>query len=232
MSEERTEQPATSGGAISPGDIQKQEFGVSRFGGYRMRDVDEFLDRLTESTEALLAENERLRAGGAPIVGTSDLDEVNRQADEILQRAREQAARIIGEASASATPAISDGGADRPAVDAFLHQERAFLQSLAGLVQGHAESVKAMARKTRQPAPTEATEPVATEAIEATTPTTREPEPREQDVVTDAVAPEAEDTGDETVVIEVPQPATTPGGDRDPDAGDPSLKKLFWGDDR
>ena len=180
MSEERTEQPATSGGAISPGDIQKQEFGVSRFGGYRMRDVDEFLDRLTESTEALVAENERLRAGGAPIVGTSDLDEVNRQADEILQRAREQAARIIAEASAGATPAVSEGGADRPAVDAFLHQERAFLQSLAGLVQGHAESVKAMARKTRQPAQAEATEPVATEAIEATTPMTSEPEPPEE----------------------------------------------------
>ena len=239
MSEERTEQPAASGGAISPGDIQKQEFGVSRFGGYRMRDVDEFLDRLTESTEALVAENERLRAGGAPIVGTSDLDEVNRQADEILQRAREQAARIIGEASASATPAISEGGADRPAVDAFLHQERAFLQSLAGLVQGHAESVKAMARKTRQPAQ-DATEPAATEAVEATTPMAREPEeqpeppeePRKEEVVTEAIVPEAEDTGDETVVIQVPQPATTPGGDRDPDAGDPSLKKLFWGDDR
>lgn len=240
MSEERTEQPATSGGAISPGDIQKQEFGVSRFGGYRMRDVDEFLDRLTESTEALVAENERLRAGGAPIVGTSDLDEVNRQADEILQRAREQAARIIAEASAVATPAVSEGATDRPAVDAFLHQERAFLQSLAGLVQGHAESVKAMARKTRQPAPTaqEATQPVATEAIEATTPMTREPEPPEEteqrggDVVTDVAAPMEEGTGDETVVIEVPQPATTPGGDRDPDAGDPSLKKLFWGEDR
>ncbi len=239
MSEERTEQPATSGGAISPGDIQKQEFGVSRFGGYRMRDVDEFLDRLTESTEALVAENERLRAGGAPIVGTSDLDEVNRQADEILQRAREQAARIIAEASAVATPAVSEGAADRPAVDAFLHQERAFLQSLAGLVQGHAESVKAMARKTRQPAPAqEATEPVATEAIEATSPMTHEPEPPEEpeqrggDVVTELAAPMEEETGDETVVIEVPQPATTPGGDRDPDAGDPSLKKLFWGEDR
>jgi DivIVA domain-containing protein len=234
MSEERTEQPATGGGAISPGEIQKQEFGVSRFGGYRMRDVDEFLDRLTESTEALLAENERLRAGGAPIVGTSDLDEVNRQADEILQRAREQAARIVAEASASAAPTVSDGAAERPAVDAFLHQERAFLQSLAGLVQGHAESVKAMARKTRQPATMieEATEPVVTEAIEATTPMTREPDPREDDVVTEAVTPEAEDAGDETVVIEVPQPATTPGGDRDPDAGDPSLKKLFWGEDR
>ena len=233
MSEERTEQPATSGGSISPGDIQKQEFGVSRFGGYRMRDVDEFLDRLTESTEALVAENERLRAGGAPIVGTSDLDEVNRQADEILQRAREQAARIVAEATASATPAVSDGDAGRPAVDAFLHQERAFLQSLAGLVQGHAESVKAMARKTRQPGPAaqEATAPAVTEAIGTTTPMTHEPDPRvDEDIVTEAVAPEAKDTGDDTVVI--PQHATTPGGDRDPDAGDPSLKKLFWGDDR
>jgi len=100
--------------------------------------------------------------------------------------------------------------------------------------------VMAMARKTRQRAQ-EATEPVATEASGATTPMTREPEeqpePREEEVVTEAVVPEAvvpeaEDTGDETVVIEVPQPATTPGGDRDPDAGDPSLKKLFWGDDR
>ena len=42
-----------------------------------------------------------------------------------------------------------------------------------------------------------------------------------------------EGTGDETVVIEVPQPATTPGGAiASPDAGDPSLKKLFWGEER
>ena len=240
MTDERMETPA--GAPISPADIQKQEFGVSRFGGYRMRDVDEFLDRLTASTESLVAENERLRSGVAPIVGTSDLDDVNRQADEILQRAREQAARIVAEAKANATPTAAEGTADRPAVDAFLQQERAFLQNLASLVQGHAESVKAMARKTRQPAQ-EATEPVATEAIEATTPMTREPEPpaksepggggpRDEDVVTEVAAPMEEGTGDETVVIEVPQPATTPGGDRDPDAGDPSLKKLFWGEDR
>ena len=40
----------TTGATITPADIQRQEFGVSRFGGYRMRDVDEFLDRLTAST--------------------------------------------------------------------------------------------------------------------------------------------------------------------------------------
>jgi len=234
-------------GSISPADIQKQEFGVSRFGGYRMRDVDEFLDRLTASTESLVAENERLRSGAAPIVGTSDLDDVNRQADEILQRAREQAARIVAEANANTTPTAAEGSADRPAVDAFLQQERAFLQNLAGLVQGHAESVKAMARKTRQPAAAataQATTPIqedATEqperpahaAAEEPAPATQEQDDRSgRHTDTEPISAGAGDAGDETVVIEVPQPATTPGGDRDADGGDPSLKKLFWGEGR
>src|SRR3954464_5440178 len=113
MTDGQAEAPG-AGAPITPAEIQKQEFGVSRFGGYRMRDVDEFLDRLTASTEALVAEKEGLRAGGAPIMGTSDLDEVNRQADEILQRAREQAARIVAEANAHATPAAGGGENDPP----------------------------------------------------------------------------------------------------------------------
>jgi len=245
MTDEPQEAPA-AGAPISPADIQKQEFGVSRFGGYRMRDVDEFLDRLTASTEALLAENERLRAGGAPIMGTSDLDEVNRQADEILQRAREQAARIVAEANASATPPAGEGTADRPAVDAFLHQERAFLQNLAGLVQGHAESVKAMARKTRQPSDMQtapAPDPAATEPMmadegsdtqraERAEPATTRDQPATREADPEQIAAGAGEGGDETVVIEVPQPAGTPSGDRESDSGDPSLKKLFWGEER
>jgi DivIVA domain-containing protein len=248
MTDERTEAP--TGAPITPADIQKQEFGVSRFGGYRMRDVDEFLDRLTASTETLLTENERLRAGGSPIMGTSDLDEVNRQADEILQRAREQASRIVAEANAQATPAAGEGTADRPAVDAFLHQERAFLQNLAGLVQGHAESVKAMARKTRQPGDEASAAATSTETsaggsgAQTSSPNEesrtddeadRAAPSREQDrreAETDAVSAGAGDAGDETVVIEVPQPAPTPGGDREAESGDPSLKKLFWGEER
>ena len=241
MTDERMETPA--GAPISPAEIQKQEFGVSRFGGYRMRDVDEFLDRLTASTESLIAENERLRSGVAPIVGTSDLDDVNRQADEILQRAREQAARIVAEANANATPTAPEGTADRPAVDAFLQQERAFLQNLAGLVQGHAESVKAMARKTRQS--TVAAAPSSAPSEASTSSENRQPEhaataepstdAQEEDNEgrhADAVSAGAGDTGDETVVIEVPQAAPTPGGDRDVEGGDPSLKKLFWGEER
>ena len=91
----------------------------------------------------------------SPIVGTSDLDEVNRQADEIVQRARDEAARIVAEANeqaagvAGGATTVAATGADRAAVDAFLTRERDFLQSLAALVQGHAEAVKAMAKKAR-----------------------------------------------------------------------------------
>ncbi len=197
--------PGPTGAAITPADIQRQEFGVSRFGGYRMRDVDEFLDRLTASTEAIIAENERIRAGGAPIVGTSDLDDVNRQADEIVQRARDEAARIVAEANehaaalAGGATLVAGTGADRAAVDAFLTRERDFLQSLATLVQGHAEAVKAMARKARSAAPAPAP-PV--------------PAP---------VTPR-----DEPVRVDEPQHAAA--GDREGD-GDPSLRQLFWGEE-
>jgi DivIVA domain-containing protein len=227
---------------VTPEDIQRQEFGVSRFGGYRMRDVDEFLDRLTTSTQALVAENERLRAGGGPIVGAADLDDVNRQADEIIQRAREEAARIVAEASAGA-PATP---ADRAAVDAFLSQERDFLQELAVLVQGHAETVKAMARRSRQPAVTVAADDAAAGADDADgepAAATAETEPQgsaTEDVVdvTDADQPtrvdmppasgptdRAEDDAPAT-------PRTPPARAADGGAeGDPSLRALFWGDD-
>ena len=208
----------TGGQVISPADIQRQEFGVSRFGGYRMRDVDEFLDRLTESTQAIVAENERLRAGAGPILGTPDLDEVNRQAEEIVQRARDEAARITSEAaqgSGSATIAPTDRGA----VDAFLTQERDFLQSLAALVQGHAETVKGMAKKARQ-AP-EAQIPPPEAAAEAAPAASAPPS---------ASAPTVSATEEEPVRVDEPQPAVSGGGDRDPE-GDPSLKQLFWGDE-
>jgi DivIVA domain-containing protein len=219
--------PDPTGAAITPADIQRQEFGVSRFGGYRMRDVDEFLDRLTASTEAIIAENERIRAGGSPIVGTSDLDDVNRQADEIVQRARDEAARIVAEANehpaalAGGATVVAGSGADRAAVDAFLTRERDFLQSLATLVQGHAEAVKAMARKARSAAPAPA--PAANPA--ATAPQTPVAVPEAAPAPT---APVPATPPDEPVRVDEPQHAAA--GDREGD-GDPSLRQLFWGEE-
>ena len=216
---------------VTPEEIQHQEFGVSRFGGYRMRDVDEFLDTLTASTQSLLAENERLRSGGGPILGTPDLDEVNRQADEILQRARTEAARIVADASAQAG-APPAAPADRGAVDAFLTQERDFLQNLATLVQTHAETVKAMARRTRQAAVENPPPPAAHDAEAVVDVSDAAAEPTKVDLPPAAPAPDTDQRPEPEASEPTPQrrePPARPEGEAV--EGDPSLRALFWGDD-
>ena len=90
-----TGMPAST--AVTAADIQPKEFSVSRFGGYRMRDVDEFLDQITESMTKLADENERLRSANGLCpprrpIGAPDLVDTSRQADEIIERARAEAA--------------------------------------------------------------------------------------------------------------------------------------------
>jgi DivIVA domain-containing protein len=208
-------------------DIQQKEFRVSRFGGYRMRDVDEFLDALTDAMAALTSENERLRRGSAPpIVGSPDLDEVSRQADEIITRAREEAARITDEArerAASLGSTSAAGPEGRAAIDAFLAQERAFLQGMAALVQDHAETVKAMARRSRQdaqPGSESGSDPGERPAPETGSEVIRDPAPDRAAETTQAM--------DEPIVVEEPQPTAAR---REEVEGDPSLRELFWGDE-
>jgi DivIVA domain-containing protein len=216
---------------VTPEEIQHQEFGVSRFGGYRMRDVDEFLDTLTASTQSLLAENERLRGGGGPILGTPDLEEVNRQADEILQRARTEAARIVADASAQAG-ASPVAPADRGAVDAFLAQERDFLQNLATLVQAHAETVKAMARRTRQAAVEPPPSPAERDAEAVVDVSDAADEPTKVDLPPAAPAPDAEEHPGPEASEATPQRREAPARpEGEAGEGDPSLRALFWGDD-
>ena len=91
------EASAAPSSRLTPMEIQQKEFRVSRFGGYKMRDVDEFLDQITDTFSEMSAEIERLRAGGAaPVVGSPDLDDVSRQADEIIARARAEGAVVAG----------------------------------------------------------------------------------------------------------------------------------------
>jgi DivIVA domain-containing protein len=225
---------------VTPIEIQQKEFRVSRMGGYRMRDVDEFLDELTGSVSSLVTENERLRrqAGAAPVVGSPDLDDVSRQADEIIQRARDEAARIVAEARGTAAagavaPATSDE--DRAAVQAFLEREREFLRSLAELVQGHAEAVKGMvkqARRTVPPAPVAQQEPDTSGAHAAV-----EGQPSAPASATpkapagDPDATQAIPSHDEPIRIEEREPATATSGDPDRPGGDASLRELFWGEE-
>ena len=234
------------GSRITPLDIQQKEFRVSRFGGYRMRDVDEFLDRLTEVVSEMVEENARLRrqAGASPVVGSPDLDDVARQADEIIQRARDEAARIAADARSGATgPPAAGTEEERAAVKAFLQQERSFLQDLAGLVQEHAETVKGMAKSARREETAASTEPAPPAVVETDEPT-EEPAREDEEMPTEETS---EDTDATERVVEIEDPVTTqalpavdepgeltptrPSGQaRGPD-GDASLRELFWGED-
>jgi DivIVA domain-containing protein len=245
---------------ITSADIQQKEFGVSRFGGYRMRDVDEFLDRVTESMTKLADENQRLRSATglpaapvvAPSIGAPDLADTSRQADEIISRARAEAAKIVQDArEAAVTTAGSVGdpgtGAGRAAVAGFLSQERDFLQSLATLVQGHAESVKGMAKASRSsrtssapvaaPAPVSASEPSkAARAVTSVGPATQPMQVVRPSAPPEPPAPTPEAEAPAPIRVEEPATASVGAGDTEEeggqgDGGDRTLRELFWGEE-
>jgi DivIVA domain-containing protein len=136
-------------GRVTPLDVQQKEFHVTRIGaGYRMREVDEFLDQVTDTLSTLIAENERLRGGGSQVAPSAQPN----------------------------PPPMSADGTDRMAVEAFLRREKGFLQDLGGLVQAHAEELRTMVRGVRSAVPgsaggaaPEAAEPEADEGSDAST---------------------------------------------------------------
>lgn len=142
-------------GRLTPVDIQQKVFRLA-FRGYNERDVDEFLDEVTESLAALHEENKRLLeqlqdagSGGSP----GALAVARQQAEAIVRDARERAEGISGGAAPAASSVPSS----------FLVRERAFLQRIALLVQEHAGSLKDEARRARE-APARATSPESTTA--------------------------------------------------------------------
>jgi cell division initiation protein len=195
--EPATPSPEGRSTRITPIDIQQKEFRLA-FRGYNEREVDEFLDQLTEEVARLHADNRRLQeqvefhrteplgaaaavgVGAVPGGGQGDergeageivqraradadriLAEARDQGDQEVQRARAQAARILADADARASSAAGGSVAAEPSPAApeppkdqsairFLAREREFLQSLAGLIQRHAEAVKEDARSARR----------------------------------------------------------------------------------
>lgn len=127
---------------LTPIDIQQRVFRLA-FRGYNERDVDEFLDHVTEDLAALHEENKRLREGlGGG--GGEDLEAARSQAEAIVRDAREHAARLIEEAGGEPSAA---GGAGLSS--SFLLRERDFLQKLAHSVQDHARWLKEEAQRQR-----------------------------------------------------------------------------------
>jgi DivIVA domain-containing protein len=230
------------GGRITPQEVQQKEFRVARFGaGYRMREVDEFLDQITDSMSALVADNERLRQGSTSGSVRSD------------------PASTTPSTPPSVPSPADDAG--RAAVEAFLRRERGFLQDLGALVQTHAEELRSMVREVRRDVagPAAAGAPVKESSVAAPI-VEPEPEPavlQEQDepdeipedpgtieqlteIPEDEIptndpdvseAPSTATTGvisEEPIRLDEPEPARS-GRSDDEDEG--SLRELFWGEE-
>jgi DivIVA domain-containing protein len=155
-------EPQPGATRISPAEVQEREFRLA-FRGYNERDVDVFLDEITEELSRLLGENRRLREqleGKGPV--PADPDHALLEADAIVLRAHEEAARILADAQRQAV--LSEGpvpdpsitvdaeGLAHPAVpivSTFIARERGFLQNMAALIQRHAEEVKQDIRRAK-----------------------------------------------------------------------------------
>jgi DivIVA domain-containing protein len=236
--------PATAA-RITPEEVQQAEFRLA-FRGYNERDVDAFLDRITEGLSSYLEELERLRLVGQHPQGvagsTGETGEIvaraRAEADEIVRRAHEQAAgvRTVG------------SGDTRGVVAPFLNQEREFLQSLGGLVQTHAEEIKQMVLAIRErseasPVPEEratvssapqpaaeapvVVEPVSAaeirERLQASEPPVEIGPADEADLSSEATPPIVVESGTEPVFSRDGAPAT--------ERRERSLRELFWGED-
>jgi DivIVA domain-containing protein len=243
---EQSEQAPSSGdGHLTPAEIQQVEFRLA-FRGYNERDVDAFLDRITEDLSTYLEEIHRLRSGAGAstsegVASGKGSEASAREAEEIVARAKQRAALILGDAEAAVGgPAAAAGAIDpRGAIAPFLTRERDFLQSLGGLVQGHAEEIKALVLSLRAKAETEtpsaATGP-ASDAADA--PGAAQPDHDHDRAEADlskaspVAIPEAVaehvviSDGAESVRTGDPEsvPAERPSGER-------SLRDLFWGED-
>lgn len=239
---------------ITPEDVQQVEFRLA-FRGYNERDVDAFLDRVTEDLAAYLAEIDRLRGRGAETIGSPDVSSA--EAGAVLARAREEAAEIVraAERQAEAIRSAAGAGDARAAVAPFLSMERGFLQGLGSTIQAHAEEIRRMVLALRTPAGSPGTaEPPAPEVeepsedeerseaeappapvageVEAPSATVAGPDDGEPIVVADADEPAPRNEAPEApVVVEAAdEPALSPGSSPT-EPRERSLRELFWGED-
>jgi DivIVA domain-containing protein len=265
---EQTSPVAATGEAkrITPVDIQQREFRLA-FRGYHEGEVDQFLDELTEEVARLYAENKRLREE-VDFKRTERFDtHATGDVDALMRQAREEAARIVDEARASAlaAPGSTQLSSLQPAtvqaatalLGPFLAREREFLQSLAALIQGHADDVKEGIRRAKEEMTTAARAESTKEADEVVQPVgvapvedraeeviekTDDRESAEEEPVDDAPSPDQEggedtsswrsgdrimDLTENNVEVDRPAPQRVAADDRD----DRSIREFFWGED-
>jgi DivIVA domain-containing protein len=249
--------PAVAGARITPEEVQQVEFRLA-FRGYNERDVDAFLDRITEDLSAYIAGGQgqggvgTTDAGAAGAKAEQILARARAEADEIRRRAREDAANI----RTTTTPGAPSSGDTRAAVAPFLNSEREFLQSLGSLVQTHAEEIKQLVVALRERAdatpeklagPRAIPEPPAlredaSTAQAASPPVEAAPaseirarlqgagsDPAPR--LSDAEAPNEPDEAPPVVVDGGTEPVYSSEGSPAGERRERSLRELFWGED-
>jgi DivIVA domain-containing protein len=246
--EESTGPPASAPEAkrVTPVDIQQKEFRVV-MRGYSERDVDQFLDDVTEEVARLYAENRRLREE-TELSRTLAFDPAGAtQADVLIRQAREEAERILAEARSQATLSMEraaratapqpapPGAGSEAALSPFVARERVFLQSLAALIQKHADGVKEDIRRAGQAPPVESVGkgPRGTQPQPASIETGPMPSRAESQADQLVVVGETSEAGDLAPAFAGRPPTHVGDPDQDHDDGDEerSLRELFWGQD-
>ncbi len=209
---------------LTPIDIQQKEFRLA-FRGYNERDVDEFLDRVTEELAVYVEENRRLSAQGGrdpepDVPGTSE------EVDRIVADARARAEEIVLEAEVRAAAIAAGDGDTRAIVAPYLNRERDFLQELGKLVQGHAQAIKGMVEAARAQASRADTAEPSAEPL-------RVPEAAGDppDLEGEGEA-EAEAGPIDEIRVQAPGPddEVPVSAEADPEH-QRSLRELFWGED-
>ena len=201
-----SEEPA-AGTPLTPRDIQEKVFKTQAgLRGYNEREVDEFLDRITEDFARLFAENQRLRAALA---------------------AGPPAASAAAMAPAAA---VATDGAGQEITGEFVAREREFLKNLATLIQTHAEAVKEDIGRARAVAPAAVQAPMP-----APTPSPAPiPEPATVSVGEGSVAVAGVAT-DLQMSLEqgTPEPAMARAEVSSPQEtpDEQTIRELFWGED-
>ena len=112
--------PATASPRITPLDIQQKVFGKSKptTRGYHEREVDQFLDDVTEELARQITENKNLREQlqRSEMRVTTPLGSDAADADAVVQHARAEAVRILADARDDAAHMVAEArGEARPA---------------------------------------------------------------------------------------------------------------------
>jgi cell division initiation protein len=227
MKETEDAAPATSGedpkSRLTPLDVQQREFRVS-FRGYNEREVDEFLDLVTEELQRYERELMRVRSERVAIDSSSfDLDA---EAQRILTEAKTRAESILRDAEARASGIHTASAAEPRAVVApYLNREREFLERLGSLVQEHAQAIKTMVEEARRRTESSAPNPAGVAPNPAGFATTPDSDNE----------PSASDRSGQGLVVLETQEGDSSGTEQGDSDGEPegarSLRELFWGED-